>query len=137
MDGSWPAARGHRARDILRAHEPYGGMAERDLAARIEAPLLLGRAAVVSGALFVSWMRPCWGGALERIVAGETPAAGDWLEDGPLLWLVDVAAVPGMSGTWVGRQVSRLLCARGAARPGERVAFLRHGRRIGWAVARR
>lgn len=125
------------ARGILLAHERYRELSPQDQGLRIDVPLHLGNATVVEDRLFLSWMRPEMGDALDRQVCGDPPEFDDWKQAGPLLWLVDVAARIGTSGVWVGRQLGRTLLELGVAAEGERVAFRRHsGRRFGWATVR-
>lgn len=132
-----------RARDILFQYDPYRDMSAYEIGMRVDVPLHMGCAAIIEPGIFVSWMRPKpsgepqWPGALERLLMGLPPAYDDWFDDGPILWLVDVAAEPGVSGVEVGRRINEYMVGHGIIQDGECAAFRRHqGRRVGWAVAR-
>lgn len=127
-----------KARDILLAHEPYRSMPPHEIGMRIDVPLHLGLAAVLDEpGVFFSWSFIERGtGAFERMARGICPMYEDWSVDGPVLWLMDVAATPGTSGMQVGRAINHFMVSKGIVPPGQRAAFRRHsGRRFGYATA--
>lgn len=126
-----------QARDILLRWEPYRSMSPQEIGMRVDVPLHLGFAAVLPERVFVSWTFLEKGtGAFTRMVLGDPPHHDDWSMNGPVLWLMDIAAAPDVTGMQVGRAINRHMQDIGLAVPGTRAAFRRHGgRRYGWASA--
>jgi hypothetical protein len=126
-----------KARDLLLRYEPYRSMSPREIGMRIDVPLHLGFADVLPEGIFVSWSWLDRGtGAFQRMAWGHSPRFEDWSRDGPVLWIMDVAGRPGLTGMQVGRAINRHLQHKGVGNPGTRAAFRRHcGARFGWATA--
>jgi hypothetical protein len=127
-----------RAREILLHWEPYRSMSPQEIGLRIDVPLHLGFADVLSEGIFVSWTWLEQGtGAFNRMVFGRPPHFEDWSMAGPVMWLMDVAGKPGLTGMQVGRAINRHMQDIGIVQPGDRAAFRRRlGKRYGWATAR-
>lgn len=60
----------------------------------------------------------------------------EWEEQGPLLWIADVASMPNVSGLFLGKAIRARVLKRGLAKPGERCIFNRRHGRLGWFTAR-
>lgn len=126
------------AREIMLHWPLYRTMSPQEIGLRIDVPLHLGFAHVVPDpGIFFSWSWIKKGtGAFNRMAFGHAPLYDDWSRDGEVLWLMDVAARPGVSGFEVGRTINSFMVGTGMVSPGTRAAFRRHrGRRFGYATA--
>lgn len=88
-------------------------------------------ALICDGQAFFTWIRPDY-------PPDGLPDPRDWAQNGPVTWIADVVAKPGVKPIWIGREINDTLLAMGAARPGDRVPFIRWPKgRLGHITIRR
>ncbi len=115
--------------EVFRSHSPYNGFSIDEMKHRVSDAADFGKLVMVSlddGAhLAFTWMRPSSDGALRRVMNGWPPQPEDWEEEGSVLWIVDMAATPGVSGIRVGRTLGKVLHKLQIAQEGEIVVYRR------------
>jgi hypothetical protein len=132
------------ARKVLLDYEPYRSMSPEELGYRIDIPSALGHlewwSFPTGGQLCFTWARPVYQSRhLEDLLHGRQPHYDLWEEEGPFVWIVDMAAKK-MSGVQVGRMLSYILAEMQICEIGDTVIYRRNGGarpgRFGKAIVR-
>lgn len=118
---------------ILRSQPEFRALLVPDYIDRIIVPAFdTGQFALLCGGrAYMTWFRP-------TSFPQDVPSPKDFQQKGPIVWLIDVVAEPGVAAMRLGREIARVLYDKAELPDGERVLFYRWpSARIGYIRARR
>jgi hypothetical protein len=116
--------------DIVRSQPGYASLLPDDWEGRILYPALANDKIklICDDKAFVIWCKPA------KPPCGQMKAS-DFTERGPLTWIVDIFAMPGVPVMQIGREVTRTLHYHAGVPEGQRVLFLRtRNTRVGYCT---
>lgn len=119
-----------RVQDILHSRPEYLANLPHDYEKRLIFPAFATRKLrlLCDGKAFMTWFSPSY-------PPDEFPDGREFFERGPVTWLLDVVAMPGVPWMRLGRELNDNLYLHAGVKDGERVLFLRWPRqRVGYAT---
>lgn len=122
-----------RLQDILLSQPEYLRHLPHDYDRRVLIPALMARKIryLCDTRAFMTWFSPDY-------PPDNVPDGREFRENGPLVWVVDVVAMPGVDTMWLGRQISETLYTHAGVEDGGRVLFWRWPKgRVGHICARK
>lgn len=125
----------NNARGIFFNYEPYRSMSPNEIGARLDLANAMGKMqhwalpGEQTQEIVFTWARPTKERNILKLIGGDCPDYEFWEDyaDDARLWIVDMAATPGMSGVRVGRFLSWVLAETGIAGLGEMIIYRRNG----------
>jgi hypothetical protein len=123
----------NRVQDILQSQPEYLQCLPADYERRVIYPALMTRKLrfLCEFRAFMTWFRPAY-------PPDGIPDGREFTEAGPLVWILDVVAMPGVDAMRLGREISETLYLHAGVEDGGRVLFWRWPRgRVGHICARK
>lgn len=124
---------GQSIRNILLTQPEYAAALPADWGSRVLGPACLTRKVrlLCDRRAFMIWFSPSY-------PPDGVPDGREFLEEGPLTWIVDVVAMPGVSTMRLGREIAETLYTHADVPDGRRVLFWRWPKgRVGHITARK
>ena len=123
----------NRVQDILSTRPEYLNCLPADYDRRVIFPAIVTKKLrfLCDYLAFVTWFSPSY-------PPDGVPDGREFIEKGPITWIVDVVAMPGVEVMRLGREVSETLHLHGGVKDGGRVLFWRWPKgRVGYITARK